>query len=136
VTVPTSPVRNHPSSNFSGAGSRQYDVVTHGPRTSISPTASPSHGNGLPLPSMMRSSIPGTTRPVLARQSSSSVLPAGTPAGGCPTAPTGDVSVMPQPWISRNWWRWSKRSINARGNAAPPHTTARKEDRSISWSSP
>ena len=48
----------------------------------------------------------------------------------------GDVSVMPQPWRSRNPSRSSNRSMSERGSADPPHTTNRSDETSNSWSSP
>ena len=75
--VPTSPVRSQPSRNFSGAGSLWYEPVTHGPRTSISPSLAPSHGSSSPSLPMIRISTPCMTRPARIRQSRSSGVPSG-----------------------------------------------------------
>ena len=58
------------------------------------------------------------TRPVLARQSILG-LPGRASAGGWPTAPTGDISVMPQPWMSRRPFRsWNLHQRLRQGGAA------------------
>jgi hypothetical protein len=109
--------------------------VIQEPRTSISPTASPSHGRTVPSSPTMRSSTPGSGRPVRARQSISSGVPGSTPRGGMDTAATGLVSVIPQAWSMRMPKRSWNASISARGTAAPPHMIRCKEEKSTSWCS-
>ena len=131
-----SPVRSQPSSNFSGVG---IAVVRAGDpraaRTSISPTASPSHGSTVPSSSTMRSSTPASGRPVmrppvhLLRR-----CRARRPAAGGDTAATGLVSVMPQACSMRMPKRSWNASISARGTAAPPHMIRCSDERSTSWS--
>ena len=84
----------------------------------------------------MRSSTPATTRPVIARQSTSSGDAMSTDAGACETAASGDVSVMPQPWTMRTPYRSINPSISARGTAEPPQMIMRSVERSISCASP
>jgi hypothetical protein len=63
--VQTSPVRSQPSRNFSSSGvsSPMYRAVTHGPRTSSSPTEVPSAGSGSPSGPTIRAATPAGTRP-------------------------------------------------------------------------
>jgi hypothetical protein len=86
--VPTSPVRSQPSSlNLSSGrwGSPSappwYAPAIHGPRTSSSPAASPSHGRISPPGPARRASTPQVRRPWVIRYGhrSSGVSPA---AGG------------------------------------------------------
>ncbi len=76
------------------------------------------------------------TRPDFCRQPISSGLPSSTSAGGWAMPPTGDVSVMPQPWMMRTPYFFSKAFISASGMAAPPDVPIRSDDRSIGWVSP
>ena len=62
--------------------------------------------------------------------------PIATEAGGCATAASGDVSVMPQAWMMRTPYFFSKFSMSERGTAEPPQTIIRMLDRSMSCSSP
>ena len=110
--------------------------MTQGPRTSISPSDTPSLGSSWPSLPMMRISTPWMTRPERIRQSRSSSVPSSTPAGGSAMPPTGLISVMPQPWMIRSPYRSCNRSSMTRGAAAPPELPIRSEDRSISWSCP
>ena len=50
--------------------------------------------------------------------------------------PTGEVSVIPQPWMMRRPYLSWNASISERGIAAPPDVPMRTEDRSSSRSSP
>ena len=70
--LPTSPVRSQPSLNLAAISAtspsdsvplRLYDAVIHGPRTSSSPTLSPSHGSFEPSGPTSRPSTPMTSRP-------------------------------------------------------------------------
>ena len=110
--------------------------MTQGPRTSISPSLSPSLGSSSPSGPTIRISTPCRTRPARIRQSTSSGVPGSTPAGGSASPPTGLISVMPQPWMMRRPYRSWNRSSRIRGAAEPPELPIRSEDRSISWSSP
>ena len=105
--------------------------MIQGPRTWISPAVVPSHGSSRPASSTIRSCTPATTRPDLARQSSSSS--AAHPFGGSATAASGLVSVMPHAWMMRTPCCRSKRSIRLRGTAEPPQTMSRSEERSIGF---
>ncbi len=107
--------------------------MIHGPRTSNSPTVSPSLASTVPSSAQMRTSTPGTMRPVLARHSISSSGAAWR--GGVASAHSGLVSVMPQPWTSSTPSSSRNRSMSWRGTAAPPAVIMRRDDRStgLDW---
>src|ERR1700756_3624983 len=92
-TVATSPVLNQPSAVILvGSAELWYPLQTHGPRTWISPKATPSHGSSAPdSRSQMRSSTHGTGEPCVVRMSSKS--PSCHERGEA-TVAIGDVSVM------------------------------------------
>src|SRR4051812_50094141 len=90
--VPTSPVRSQPLSNFAGSSSLWYAAVTHGPRTSSSPTALPSLGSTSPESSTMRPSTPKVSRPAVVRESHAAC--SDSPRGGGAAHPRGGGSVL------------------------------------------
>ncbi len=49
-----------------------------------------------------------------------------SPPGGSAKEPSGEVSVMPQAWITGMPWRSWKAFISAGGQAEPPMTTIRR----------
>ncbi len=80
----------------------------------------------------MRICTPASSRPDFIRQSISSAVPGSTSIGGCAMPPTGEVSVMPQPWMIRTPYCFWNASAIERGIAAPPDVPIRTEDRSSS----
>ena len=84
----------------------------------------------------MRICTPASSRPDFSRQSSSSAVPGSTPVGGWAMPPTGEVSVMPQPWMIRTPYCFSNVSISDLGIAAPPEVPIRMDDRSSSRCAP
>src|SRR3989344_840066 len=101
--------------------------MTQWPLTSRSPAALPSHGSTLPSPSTMRMSTPNTDLPCF----SSSFCLSSVDHSAClvlrrPSVPRGDISVMPQAWMTSTPYSFSKARIIAGGQAAPPITVLLK----------
>ena len=82
----------------------------------------------LPRSSTSRTSMPGTGRPLFARQPASSSR--GTSRGGIERQHIGLVSVIPQPCSTGTPQRARTLSINAGETAEPPDTITRKLDMS------
>ena len=113
-----SPVRSHPSRNFSGSSTPKYEPVIHGPLISNSPTVLPSFGRTVPSSAVTLILTPATIRPALTRQSISCSF--GVPNGGIETAARGLVSVIPHPWMMSMPYLSRYVSMSTRGTADPP----------------
>src|SRR6476660_2021897 len=132
-SMPTSPVRSQPSWNLSGSAdsSPRYRSVIHGPRTTTSPTDSPSAGSDSPSGPTIRVATAAGMRPWLYRYRHISSPSA--PAGGRATEPSGDISVIPQACTTWMPYRSAKACISAGGHADPPTMTSFSEETSVGW---
>ena len=108
--------------------------MIHGPRTSISPTDSPSHGRlravGVDDAHLDAGGDAAGLQPpvdVLGR------CRARRRRGGKAMPPSGLVSVIPQPWMMRRPYRCS--NVSSSAAARPRRRTCRRasEERSMSW---